>query len=163
MPVTPVPRTAPSGIHKSALDLALEENVRLRERLRAVPDSSPRSLPARVMSTRGGQLGTLTGALVLIMGAATPIVTAWMDVTKLRAELAAEVQARATLQVRVEASEAWTRDVLGPWRASVDAYRLEQSGRDAWRDRVLCRTRNKPAWEMSWTCPVPKGWAALRE
>lgn len=163
MPVTPVPCTAPSGIHKSALDLALEENQRLRARLQTIPDSAPRSLAARAMSTRTGQVGALAGAIAVIVAAAAPIITAWMDVTKLRAELAAEMQSRAALQVRVEAAETWTRDTLGPWRTGVDAYRTEQGGRDQWRDRVLCRTGNKPAWEMAWACPVPKGWAALRE
>jgi hypothetical protein len=163
MPVTPVPRTAPSGIHKSALDLALEENQRLRARLQTVPDSAPRSLAARAMSTRGGQLGTLTGALVLIIGAVSPFAIAWMDVPKLRAEIAEQKLTIAALEARVGAAETWTRDTLGPWRGAVDAYRTEQDRRDAWRDRVLCRTGNKPAWEMSWTCPVPKGWAALRE
>jgi hypothetical protein len=144
-------------------DEAEAELARLRRVRVVVDDAPPRSMAARVMATRGGQLGALAGAIAVIVAAAAPIITAWMDVTKLRAELAAEMQARATLQVRVESAEAWQRDVLGPWRASVDAYRSEQSGRDAWRDRVLCRTGNKPAWEMAWTCPVPKGWAALRE
>lgn len=142
---------------------AEEELARLRRARVHIAEPEPRSMAARVMATRGGQLGALAGAIAVIVAAAAPIITAWMDVTKLRAELAAEMQARATLQVRFEAAEAWSRDTLGPWRASIDAYRSEQSGRDAWRDRVLCRTGNKPAWEMSWECKVPKTLTNLRE
>jgi hypothetical protein len=144
-------------------DDAEAELARLRRARVHVAEAPPRSMAARVMGTRSGQLGALAGAIAVIVAAAAPIITAWMDVTKLRAELAAEAQARAALQLRIDAAEAWSRDTLGPWRSGVDAYRSEQSGRDQWRDRVLCRTGNKPAWEMAWTCPVPKGWAALRE
>jgi hypothetical protein len=119
-----------------------------------------------VTETSSGRITALAGALVLLVGALTPIVLAWVDVAKLRAELGAQTvalqssdAARSALQASYDASQL----EFGRWQDSVDALHTEALGRDAYRDGVICRTGNKPYWRVEWTCPVPARLSQLRE
>lgn len=114
-----------------------------------------------ITQTRAGQVGALAAAVAVVMTAASPIVVAWMDVSKLRAELTESRADVAKAQARIEALERWQLDV-GQWRNVVGAAENQRTERDAWRDRVLCRTGNQPPWKLELTCPVRTRVAELR-
>lgn len=163
---TPVPDTAPSEVRDNPLlaerrraEEAEAELARLRARV--APEPLSRRIGQAVTQTRTGQLGALAAALAVIVTAASPIVTAWMDVGKLRAELAETKAELGKVGARAESLERWQLQV-GEWRTGVDAYRSREDDRDAWRDRVLCRTGNKASWRVELTCPVPARVGALR-
>lgn len=155
--MTDPPSTEPSAVGPNPLLQAQREADELRRQLASVAVAEPmsRRVGRAITQTRAGQVGALAAAVAVVMTAASPIVVAWMDVSKLRGELQETQRDAARARERVDSLERWQLEV-GRWRDESGKGATQGALQDDWRDRVLCRTGNKPPWRLELTCPVPK-------
>ncbi len=157
---TPIPDTEPSEVRDNPLVVAqrrAEDAERaLREMRRAVVhrvDPEPRSMMGRAMQTRTGQLGALAGAIAVVMVPCSSIVTAWMDTTKLRAELAEERKERRDADEAFKALRVDERfQSAGGRLDALDAWRNLETERMRGREDAICRAGQQVPWRVDLTC-----------